>query len=417
MAKDCKQQWWKDAKFGMFIHWGLYALPAGEYKGVKTASVGEWIMKHLSIPVEEYSQFAKVFNPVKFNAEEWAKLAYDAGMKYMVITAKHHDGFAMFKSAADPYNIVDATPFGRDPMKELSEACRKYGIKFCFYYSQVQDWYDKNGCGYGRPDSEKDFNEYLERKCLPQLTELLTHYGDIGLIWFDTPQRCTPENSKRIYDHVKSLQPNCIVSGRIGNNLGEYMSTGDNVLPLLPYPGDWEVPATLNDTWGFKKDDTNWKSPKQLIELLVKINSRGGNYLLNVGPTAEGVIPEESAEILRTIGRFMQKNGESIYGTHAVPVYPYDLDWVRFTAKPGKLYMHLLRNVRKVYLPLIRNTFKKAYYLESGEPFNYTLTEQVATGTHRLQADLPDVMPNELDTVICFELNEDEVAFETLDTL
>ncbi len=416
MAKDCRQQWWKEAKFGMFIHWGLYAIPAGEYKGRQTKSVGEWIMKHLSIPVEEYAEFAKVFNPVKFNAEEWVRLASDAGMKYIVITAKHHDGFAMFKSAADPYNIVDATPFGRDPMKELAEACRKYGLKFCFYYSQVQDWYDKNGCGYGRPDEEKDFEEYLERKCLPQLTELLTQYGDIGLIWFDTPQKCKPEHSQRIYDHVKSLQPNCIVSGRIGNQLGDYMSTGDNMLPLLPYPGDWEVPATLNDTWGFKKSDTNWKSPKQLIELLVKINSRGGNYLLNVGPTAEGEIPEACADILREIGRFMQKNGESIYGTKAAPAYPYDMDWVRFTTKPGKLYMHLLRNVGKLYL-LIGNTFRRAYYLETGEPFEYTLTAQPASGTHRLVAELPETLPNELDTVVCFEMNEEDVRFETLDTL
>lgn len=309
--KDCNQQWWKDAKFGMFVHWGLYALPAGQWQGKACPGIGEWIMKTMQIPKQEYAALAEKFNPAAFDARAWVSLAREAGMKYLVVTAKHHDGFAMFRSPCCPYNIVEATPFGRDPMAELAQACREQDIRLCFYYSQVQDWYDENGVGYGKPESEKDFEQYLYGKCLPQLRELLTQYGPVGLIWFDTPLGCDEKYSKIIFDFVKSIQPDCIVSGRIGNQLGQYMSTGDNMLPLLPFPGDWEVPATLNDTWGFKADDQNWKTPGQLIRLLVKINSRGGNYLLNVGPDARGVIPEASVQILNKSVRLWQKTAKA----------------------------------------------------------------------------------------------------------
>lgn len=194
--KDCKQQWWKEAKFGMFIHWGLYALLAGEYNGKKTSNIAEWIMHDLSIPVEEYEKLAARFNPTAFSAQRIVKLAKDTGMKYIVITSKHHDGFAMYKSQCSRYNIVDATPFGRDPIKELAEECEKEGIKLCFYYSQAQDWHDPNGFEEGTDNEGKDFRKYLDEKCIPQLRELLTQYGDIGLIWFDTPMGITYEQSK-----------------------------------------------------------------------------------------------------------------------------------------------------------------------------------------------------------------------------
>ena len=291
MKKDCRQQWWKEAKYGMFIHWGLYSQIAGVWNGRATDSLGEWIMQHFQIPVDEYAATAASFNPTDFDAAAWVQLAVDAGMRYIVITAKHHDGFAMYHSACDPYNIVDATPFGRDPIAELARECAKAGIKLCFYYSQAQDWHHPGGLGYNPDVTPEAFEQYLHEKCLPQLTELLTNYGDIGLIWFDTPQSMTAAQSQAVKDHVKRIQPNCIVSGRIGNQLGEYMSTGDNRIPLLPFDGDWEVPATLNDTWGFKNGDRKWKRPDEVLSLLLKINSRGGNYLLNVGPTAEGEIP------------------------------------------------------------------------------------------------------------------------------
>jgi len=418
MAKDCKQAWWKEAKYGMFIHWGLYSRLGGEWNGQKTDGIGEWIMRFLKIPVSEYEKVAESFNPVKFNAEEWVKLAQNAGMKYIVITAKHHDGFAMYRSGCSPYNIVDATPFGRDPIEELSVACRAAGIKLCFYYSQAQDWHDPNGYGSGGvPDARKQFDVYLEHKCKPQLRELLTQYGDIGLIWFDTPMEMSESHSREIAQFVKSIQPNCIVSGRIGNEYGEYMSTGDNMIPALPYPGDWEVPATLNETWGFKYDDHHWKSPRQIIELMVKINSRGGNYLLNVGPDGEGVIPEASQEILRTVGSWLGKYGDSIYGTQAMPVFPYEQSWGMFTYKPGKLFMHILNWADNLVIHCLANEITKMYVLGSGEEVEYKQLYVTSLKQHRTRIKLPAVQPDEIDSVICLELKEDRILVDTLDTL
>jgi alpha-L-fucosidase len=330
-------------KFGMFIHWGLYAVPAGEWKGQYVRGIGEWIMFRAKIPVQEYEQLAKQLNPVKFNADEWAQLAKDAGMRYMVITSKHHDGFAMFGSKASPYNIVDATPFARDPMKELSAACASRGIGFGFYYSQDQDWHEPNGRG-NDWDFPKDRQPqvYLENKVIPQVKEILSGYGPLALIWFDTPGMLSEQQVTELRDLVKSEQPSCLLNSRIGHGKGDYMQTGDNAIPIQVYSKTkWEVPATLNDTWGFKKNDQNWKDPGDLIGKLADIVSKGGNYLLNVGPTAEGVIPEASQEILRTIGKWIAVNGESIYDTSASPFYLPDITW-RATVKPGKVYLHIL---------------------------------------------------------------------------
>ena len=270
MKKDCGQKWWKEAKYGMFIHWGLYSELAGTWKGREVEGNGEWIMKALDIPVAEYEKIAKVFNPERFNAAEWVNIAKNSGMKYLVYTAKHHDGFVMYHSDCSKYNIVDATPFGRDPAAELAAECEKEGIKFCFYYSQAQDWHDPDGYGYGPvPDEKKNFRRYLDEKCKPQLRELLTKYGKIGIVWFDTPMIMTREQSIELKSYVKSLQPECIVSGRIGNGLGEYMSTGDNFIPAGPFDEDWEVPATINKTWGYKANDRNWKSPQAILNLLL----------------------------------------------------------------------------------------------------------------------------------------------------
>lgn len=415
--KDCGQQWWKDAKLGMFIHWGLYSELAGEWNGVKTPGIGEWIMNHLKIPVEEYRKVAARFNPTEFDARKWVAVAKDAGMKYITITAKHHDGFAMYHSHCSKYNIVDATPFKRDPMVELAQACREAGIKLCFYYSQAQDWDEPNGLGYGKPDSEKNYDQYLEDKCLPQIRELLTQYGEIGMMWFDTPMSVTYEQSKRVFDTVKEIQPNCIVSGRIGNGIGEYMSTGDNFIPALPYYGDWEVPATLNDTWGFKKDDHNWKSPAVLIDLLTRINSRGGNYLLNVGPDARGIIPQPSIDILKQLGEYVRGNADSIYATLVTPTYPYDIRWCNFTRKPYMLYAHVLDGRTRVMLPSIKTPVKRAYLLSTGEelPFEQRLTTNSSMA--RVTVQLPPRNSELPNCVIALELAERDVEFDSLDIL
>ncbi len=407
MAKEEHNQcmaWWREAKFGMFIHWGLYAIPAGMWKGKRVPGIGEWIMYYARIPVEEYECLAGRFNPVRFNAKEWVRVAKDAGMKWIVFTAKHHDGFCMFDSKLTDYNIVKATPFRRDPLKELAQACKKENIRLGFYYSQTLDWHRPNGMGndWDYDPNKKNFSKYLEEYVKPQLRELLTGYGPVAVLWFDimTP---TPEQAREVRDWVHTLQPETVVSGRVGpwreRGIGDYEEWGDNEIPAEKVEGDWETPATINGTWGFKSYDHNWKSTGDLIHKLVEIVSKGGNYLLNVGPTAEGIIPQPSVDRLEAVGRWLKVNGESIYGAKASPLG--ELKWGHCTAKPRKLYLHVLAwpYDGQLEVPSLKGNVNRAYLLADEKRMDL----EVKSRGNGVLIKLPAKVPDPIDTVVVVE--------------
>jgi len=332
-----KNTWFKEAGYGMMLHWGLYSLLGGEYKGERVRDYAEWIQSYFQIPNDEYGKLATAFNPVGFNAEDYVKLAVECGMKYIVITTKHHEGFAMFHSKVDSYNVYDATPFHRDVLKELADACKKYGIKLGIYYSQDLDWHHRHGGGYlsnhiGNSGTtwdnswdfkgEKDFDVCFDEKILPQIREIMTNYGDISLVWFDVPMTIKPEQSELIYKTVKELQPDCLINSRLGNGQYDYVSLGDNEIPsemenvdnkkidyndiggFKPSPyGLYETAATLNDTWGFSYYDNNWKDAETIAGNRKHLNSLGINYLINIGPDPLGRIPTQALRILRAASK------------------------------------------------------------------------------------------------------------------
>lgn len=357
-----KMDWWKNAKFGMFIHWGIYSVPAGKW--CNTTTYGEWIMHSASLSRSTYADFAKSFNPTKFNAEEWVKLAKAAGQKYIVITSKHHDGFAMFDSKASNYNVVKATPFKRDVIAEMAAACRKYGIKLGLYYSQAQDWYHPGGARSGNKlwdnGQQGDMMEYVKNVSLPQVKEILNNYGDIAILWWDTPTNMTPEMTK-MFDDVARQYPNLITNNRLGAGTQGDLETPEQYIPASGFPGrNWEVCMTMNGHWGYNAYDENWKSASELIRKLVDIVSKGGNYLLNVGPTSEGIIPQVCQYELKQMGRWLDVNGEAIYNTTASP-FQY-LPYGRATQKGNTLYLHIFNWSKDISIPYPAKV-KKAYLL------------------------------------------------------
>jgi alpha-L-fucosidase len=348
--KDERMQWWREARFGMFIHWGVYAQWGGVYNGHEQRKGGaEWILNRSKIPVAEYREKAKEFNPVNYNPDEWVRMAKEAGMKYIVITAKHHDGFALFGTKASNWNVVDATAYGKDLLKPLAKACKKYGMPLGFYYSQAQDWTNPGGAASRKlaseawlnPDSSiideytkvhnghwdsiqetRSFENYIKEVAVPQVKELLTNYGKVSVLWWDTPTNMTKEAALTLQS-LLSLQPSIITNDR----LKRPDFPGDIKTPEQKIPGlqeldstDWETCMTMNGTWGYRTSDTNWKSAQTLIRNLCDIASKGGNYLLNVGPKADGSFPEASVRLLGEIGNWMKVNGESIYGTQSANI-------------------------------------------------------------------------------------------------
>lgn len=415
-ARDERMAWWREARFGMFIHWGLYSIPAGIWKGKKAVkSPSEWLMFAFSIPKDEYAKLAPQFNPTGFNAKEWVGMAKNAGMKYMVITSKHHDGFCMYDSKLTKYDIVDATPFKRDVIAELAAACAEEGIRFGLYYSQL-DWrYSQWPYYLNYMPNFKKYMEYMKG----QLKEILSNYGPICSLFFDgdwLPQ-WNDELGREVKAGVRSIQPNVIINNRLGKRsygdqlkiatgkphplrpptVGDY-ATPEQFIPTSLPNFDWETCMTMNDSWGFKSFDNNWKSKQTLIRNIIDIVSKGGNYLLNVGPTSKGLFPDASVERLADIGAWMKTNGESIYGTTAGPVQ--NAPWGRSTRKPGKIFLHVFEWPKDALVVSgISENVKNAYLLS--DPARKPLS--VSASGNNLAIKLPEKAPDEVASVIAIE--------------
>lgn len=452
-AKQENLEWFTDAKFGMFIHWGLYSIPAGIWKGKTMEEMGrpyvaEWIQCVAKIPRDEYALLAKEFNPVLFNADSIACLARDAGMKYLVFTAKHADGFAMYHSKASKFNIIDASPFKRDVVKELYDACRKYGIGFGIYYIQSTDWAEGGDNQYsvikkmndqkGLPTrafgvntwdpSPHTFEEYLENKAFPQIKELLTSFPGLKILWYDHPHYTLPEQSFEFYRLASSIQPDILINERVGNGFGDYDIPGDNKIPADPdnILKPWETVGTLNNSWGYKSYDHDWKSPKELLYWLIEIVSKGGNYMLNIGPKATGEVPQESIMNLREIGRWLNINGEAIYNTHRWKTshegpsiiemegtdsrqqkgfsFEFSPEDFWFTSDKNHIYAIALETPinRKVVIRSM-NDLKESEIVKIRIPGSDYKPEWRLTSSG-LEVNLPEVLPSSLGYVIAIEV-------------
>jgi alpha-L-fucosidase len=418
-----RMQWWRDARFGMFIHWGIYSVPAGVYHGNDVSGIGEWIMRNANIPVAEYAQYATQFDPTNFDALQWVKIAKAAGMKYIVITAKHHDGFAMFHSQVDGYNIYDATPWHRDPLAELAAACRQEDIRLGFYYSEAQDWHHPGGAAANKhPEDDVDaqhhwdpaqkgsMDDYIDKVAVPQVKELLSNYGPDtpAVLWWDTPVGMTPERVAKLLPLLK-LKPAIITNNRLdGNHLTGDYQTPEQKIPTNGLAGDWETCMTINSTWGYKIHDHNFKSTETLIHNLIDIASKGGNYLLNVGPTSAGEIPQPEVERLEQMGQWMKVNGEAIYGTSGSP-FGHPFTWGRCTAKvsPDKttLYLHVWKWPAdgKLMVPGLKNQVVKAYLLKTNWLGRHKQLT-TASDANGVTISVPQTAPDEISSTVVLEI-------------
>ena len=425
LSDDERMEWWRDSKFGMFIHWGASSIIGGE-RGPKIAGGGaEGAMDKLDYTIEDYEKFPKMFNPTLFDADAWVTMAKDAGMKYIVLTSKHHEGFGLWDSKVSDYDVMDVSPFKRDIIKELSEACKKQGIVFCFYYSIV-DWHHPQAQGNLYPNyniSQHDdpsvvnpeFPEYYENYMKPQVGELLKNYGDIGVVWFDGDwiSDYTTEMGKDLYKYIRDIQPNTIVNNRVDkgrtgmdgmdNNPGEFagdFGTPEQEIPDTGIDSDWEACMTMNGTWGYKPSDNKWKSSKDLIQKLVDIVSKGGNFLLNIGPDGFGRFPSESIRRLKAMGEWTKKNGEAVYGATASPFKKPK--WGRYTQKDNVIYAHVFNWPKDGVLKLNKEIkVKKATVLTNPK----TALTTIATSREVL-VDVPMLAPDATVTVIKIELKK-----------
>lgn len=406
--RDARMAWWRDAKFGMFIHWGVYAVPAGTYQDRQIPGIGEWIMRNAEIPVAKYRAYARQFNPVRYDPAAWAQLARDAGMRYIVITSKHHDGFALFPSAVTDWDIEDATPYGKDLIGPLAQAARQQGLRFGLYYSQAQDWTHPGGAkarlqeGQGwDPAHRGNFDRYLKEIAAPQVREILTRYQP-DILWWDTPTWTTPERAAPLHA-LTALRPGLITNNRLGGGFSGDTETPEQRIPATGFVDrDWETCMTVNGTWGYKSYDHNWKSAETLIRNLIDIVSKGGNYLLNVGPTPEGVIPEPSVQRLREVGAWMKVNREAIYGTTSSPFRK--LPWGRCTKKitpeGATLFLHVFQWPAdgRLLVPGLKSPVTSATLMANG------ISLPTQAGPEGLTISLPASAPDPISSTIVLRI-------------
>lgn len=424
-TREERIQWWRDARFGMFIHWGVYSLPGGEWKGRRVGGYAEHLMRKEKISRQEYLQLAHRFNPTEFDAEEWIGTAKKAGMRYFIITAKHHDGFALYDSKVSDFDMVDQTPFKRDPMAELAAAAKKHGMKFGFYYSHAFDWEHPDAPGndweYHNPGGDKllgganwfdthpewlpKAQNYVQQKAIPQIRELIEKYHP-DILWFDTPHKLPLSENIRILKAIREADPRVVVNGRLvrsaAANFGDYRNTADRPAEFYPVSGDWEAIPTTNESYGYSRFDSSHKPASHFIQLLAGAVSRGGNLLMNIGPKGDGAFDSRDQEILEGIGKWMGKNGESITGAQSsgLPLQ----SWGVTTRKGSKLYLHVFHWPKDGRLTVggLASAPAKAYLLADREkqlPFSRANHKDIVIQTGMLA-------PDSTSTVIVLELKE-----------
>ena len=424
---DTRVAWWRDARFGMFIHWGIYSLPGGEWKGKRVDGYAEHLMRKEKIPRAEYLELAHQFNPLKFDADKWVRTAKQAGMRYLIITAKHHDGFAMYNSKVSDYNVVKQTAWKHDPMSDLAAACKKYGLKFGFYYSHAFDWEHPDAPGndwdYKNPGGDlnlyggRDWYDlhpellpkavkYVNEKAIPQIKELLTMYHP-DILWFDTPQKLPLSENIRILKAIRETDPNVVVNGRLARgdnnlNMGDYKNTADRPAEFFPVDGDWEAIPTTNESYGYSKFDKSHKPVSFFIQLLAKSGSRGGNLLMNIGPMGNGEFAPEDMKILNGLAKWMSKNSESIYNTTKTPL-PFQ-SWGVSTRKGNLLYLHVFNWPLNGSLIVggIKSDIRKAYLL--ADPSKKTLSFKRIDPLD-VRINVPANAPDSVNTVVVLETN------------
>lgn len=421
---DQRIAWWREARFGMFVHWGVYSLPAGEWKGKVVTGYAEHLMRKEKIPRAEYLEMAHHFNPVDFDADEWIKTAHDAGMRYFIITAKHHDGFAMYPSEVSDYNITKQTAFKRDPMAELSTACKKYGVKFGFYYSHAFDWEHPDAPGndweYDNPGGDLLLHgganwfdaeplrlpkavKYLNEKAIPQIKELIAKYHP-DILWFDTPHKIPLSENIRILKIIRETDPNVVVNGRLARSsavmFGDYQNTADRPAEFFPVKGDWEAIPTTNESYGYSKFDQSHKPASFFIRLLANAVSRNGNLLMNIGPMGNGRMDGKDIQILKGISTWMEKNAESIHGAGASSL-PLQ-SWGVVTKKDTRLYLHVFNwpHDNKLLVGGLKTLPEKAWKLADASKQNLSFRK---LATPDIELTLPD-KHDSINTVIVLEM-------------